>query len=202
LALIATLFLPVWERQLVPSRLADLVRAYRAYLTVLADPHSSVDDRQAARAQSRLARTNAQASVERARVDLVTQGPAVDLGESVLANSHRVVHALMTFDSVRVSMHDAAGLAELDDLLRDAGRALDAAETALRSASPPRGATNLRPEQERLHARLVAAPERVGGAEIAGALADASDRLANAVDTLLDELRGQLDSRPAVTSQR
>jgi hypothetical protein len=37
--------------------------------------------------------------------------------------------------------------------------------------------------------------------EIAGAVAEASDRLANAVDTLDSELRRQLGARRAVTSQ-
>jgi hypothetical protein len=35
-------------------------------------------------------------------------------------------------------------------------------------------------------------PGRAGGVEIAGALIDATDRLANALDTLLSEIRRQL----------
>jgi hypothetical protein len=78
--------------------------------------------------------------------------------------------------------------------------ALVACEQAVRSSSAPRGAPSLRAAQEELHAALTARPDRVGGVETAGALADASDRLANAVDTLASELRRQLGSRTAVTS--
>ncbi len=200
LALLASLLFPVWERALVPARLAELLGAYRRYLDALADPNASVADRQRARAAARLARTNAQASVDRARNDPLSAHGAVDLGESVLANSHRVVHALMTIDSVRLRVRDAGGLPELDELLHTAAEALSACEQALRSGSAPRGAATLRPAQERLHERVSGAPGRVGGLEVAGALADASDRLANGVDTLVAEIRRQLGSRAAVPS--
>jgi uncharacterized membrane protein YccC len=200
LALVASLLLPVWERSVVPGRLADLLAAYRRYLTALADAGSTAAERQRARAAARLARTNAQASVDRARADPLSAQGAVDLGESVLANSHRVVHALMTIDSVRSQVQDAGGLPELDDVLRAASEALTGCEQALRTGSAQRSAPAVRPAQERLHERLATAPERVGGLEVAGALADASDRLANGVDTLVAEIRRQRASRPAVPS--
>jgi uncharacterized membrane protein YccC len=200
LALVATLFFPVWERDVVPVRLAELLAAYRAYAEVLADPTAQVDDRQRARAACRLARTNAQASVDRARAEPVTGRSAVDLGETVLANSHRVVHALMTIDSVSPAVRDAGGLAPLDQLLHEAATALLGCETALRASSPPRGVAALRPAQEQLHAALSADPTRAGGIDVAGALTDASDRLANGVDTLASEIRRQLGTRTAVTS--
>jgi uncharacterized membrane protein YccC len=200
LALVATLLFPLWERALVPSRLADLLEAYRSYLATLADRDATLDDRQRARSASRLARSNAQASVDRARSEPVTGRREIELGETVLANSHRVVHALMTIDGLRASILDAGGLPALDVLLDQAADGLRECSTALRTGTAPRGITSLRPAQERLHAVLAADPARAGGAETAGALADASDRLANAVDTLADELRRQLGSRVAVTS--
>ncbi len=200
LALVATLFFPLWERTLVPARLADLLGAYRAYLAALADPRSTLDERQRARAGARLARSNAQASVDRARAEPVTGRSAVELGEAVLANSHRVVHALMTVDSLRAALQEAGGAPELDALLHQAGLALHACEQAVRTSSAPHGAPSLRAAQEELHAFLTAHPERVGGVETAGAFADASDRLANAVDTLVSELRRQLGARAAVRS--
>jgi uncharacterized membrane protein YccC len=196
LALVAVLMLPVWERERVPQRLGELLAAYRGYLDALADPGADLPARQRARAASRLARTNAQASIERARVEPVVARAVVDLGESVLANSHRVVHALMTVDTVRRTVRagiaSAGELPELDDLLRAASEALAACETAVRIGSVPRGVPAVRPLQERLHAVLAADPARAGGAETAGALADATDRLANGVDTLAAELRRHL----------
>ncbi|HEY7010767.1 MAG TPA: FUSC family protein [Jatrophihabitantaceae bacterium] len=197
LALFATLLFPVWERELVPDRLADLLAAYRGYLVALADPHSSREDRDRARSACRLARTNAEASVQRARAEPVAARRAVQLGETVLANSHRVVHALMTIDSVRTAER---ALPTLEVLLREAAEALDACAQAVRTGTVPRGFTPLRPTQERLHRVLRDDPARAGGIETAGALADASDRLANAVDTLASELRRRFATREARTA--
>jgi uncharacterized membrane protein YccC len=189
LALFATLLLPVWERERLPVRLADLLAAYRRYLAVLADPRAGIADRQRARAASRRARTGAQTSLDRARAEPGADRATLDLGEGVLANSHRVVHALMTVDSVRSAVHGAENLPGLAALLQQAGVALRACEDGLRAGSAPRGVPTLRPLQEQLYQRLSTEPARVGGTEAAGALADASDRLANAIDTLVGELR-------------
>lgn len=192
LALVAVLLLPVWERERLPHRLGELLGAYRAYLDVLADPASELGERQRARSAARLARTNAVASLDRARAEPVVAAGVIDLGEGVLANSHRVVHALMTIDSVRATVHSAGAPAQFEQFLRAASTALGACEAAVRSSAPPRNVPALRPLQDRLNEVLRAAPERVGGAEVAGALADATDRLANAVDTLAAELRRHL----------
>jgi len=194
--LVAVLFRPVWERDRLPARLGDLLAAYRAYLDVLADPSSELVDRQRDRAAARRARTNAVASLERARSEPVVGADEVDLGESVLANSHRVVHALMTIDSVRATIHEAGLPPRLQELLHAASDALAAAGDAVRIGTPPTGTSSLRPLQDALYAELRAAPERVGGAEVAGALADATDRLANAIDTLIAGLRRRMARPP------
>lgn len=200
LALAATLLYPTWERSLVPARLAALLTSYRSYLDGLADPDSTLEQRQRARAAARLARSNAQASVDRARNEPVAGRTAVELGDAVLANSHRVVHALMTIDGMRSAIHKVdGGPPELRRLLAAARVALDACAQALRTQTAPR-APSLRPIQEELYRAMVADPARTGGAEVSGALADASDRLANAVDTLVSELRRQLGTRTSVTS--
>lgn len=190
LALGAAVVLPSWERERLPARLAELLAAYRAYLDVLADPRSG--DRQRARSGARLARTNALASLERARAEPVVARDAVDLGEGVIANSHRVVHALMTIDTVRSASGKLAALPQLDELLRACSAALRTCELALRAGEPPRGLPPLRALQESLHAALRADPGRVGGTEGAGGLADATDRLTNGIDTLAAELRRRL----------
>ena len=199
LALGAVLLLPVWERDRLPARLADLLAAYRAYLDVLADPSSQLGDRQRARAAARLARTNALASLELARNEPVVRAEVVDLGESVLANSHRVVHALMTIDSVRATIHHAGLPTRLQDLLHGASHALAAAADAVRAGRPPTGAASVRPLQDAVFDALRAAPQQLGGPEVAGALADATDRLANAVDTLVAELRRRLAAERVTT---
>jgi uncharacterized membrane protein YccC len=196
LAIVATLLFPFWERDILPVRLADLIAAYGDYLRVIADPDSTVFQRRRSRAAARLARTNAQASFDRVRTDPVSAPHVGSLGESVLANSHRVVHALMTFDSVREHVGHAA---ELDELLRVADSALQTAAGVLRGRDvrPP---GDLRAVQERLHSSVARDPDRFGGPETAGAIDDASDRLTNAIDTLLAGIRRNSDKIAAIPS--
>jgi uncharacterized membrane protein YccC len=198
LAVLATLLFPLWERDVLPVRLADLIAAYRSYLLVIADPKSTASQRRQSRAAGRLARTNAQASFDRVRNDAVAAPGMGDLGESVLANAHRAVHALMTFDSMRDQVPRST---ELDDLLQAADVSLQSAEAALRGRET-RPAGELRAVQERLHAALTRDPDRFGGSDAAGAIDDASDRLANAVDTLLAGIRRNSRKIAAIPSMQ
>jgi uncharacterized membrane protein YccC len=188
LAIAATLIRPAWERQVMTTRLADLLVAYRTFLELIATPTRDRGEVQQARAASRLARTNAQASVDRARVEPVSTPAEIDLGRSILANSHRLVHALLTVDAVRPMVLEAGGLPELDELLRLAGAAITSAEVALRTGEKPRSIPDLRTPQGALVLALRAAPDRAGGLESAGALVYASDRITNSLDTILSEL--------------
>jgi len=188
LAIAATLVRPAWERQVMSTRLADLLAAYRAYLDLIAAPTRERVEIQRARAASRLARTNAQASVDRARVEPVSTPAEIELGRSVLANSHRLVHALLTLDAVRPKVLQAGGLVELDEVLRLASVAITSAEVALRSGTRPRVVPDLRAAQAALAVAVKAEPERAGGLESAGALVYASDRITNSLDTILSEL--------------
>jgi hypothetical protein len=181
----------------LPTRLAGLLAAYRDYLVVVADPSSSRDGRRRARSAARRARTNAQGSLDRVRADPVSAPATVRLGESVLANSHRVVQALMTLDSVRDDIRTSS---EIAALLQNADGALLAAQEAV-AGGTLRVPGSLRPVQERLHAALTREPDRFGGPGTAGAIDDASDRLANGVDTLVAGIRQNSEKIAAIPSQ-
>jgi uncharacterized membrane protein YccC len=187
LAMLAALLLPVWERDRVSSRLADLVAAYRRYLDALADPDATAEVRQRARAGSRLARTNALASLDRARSEPVVARSAVELAESVLANSHRIVHALMTLDTLRSVTHETT---RLHEFLRACSQALSACERAVREETTPRAIPRLRDLQEQVFLELRAHPGTAP--DTVAALADATDRLADGIDTLAAGLRRRL----------
>ncbi|HET8583613.1 MAG TPA: FUSC family protein [Jatrophihabitans sp.] len=197
LAVLATLALPAWERRFVPGRLAELLTAYRNYLDAVADPDTDRGRLQRTRTACRLARSNAQASVDRARSEPVRGQAEVELGRTVLAHSHRFIHAMMSVDAVRVPVRDAGGSPELTDFLAAAGEVLDALATALRDGTAPAGVPRLRPREERLAERLSAAPERVGGAETVAILIEATDRITNSLDTLLEALRRRMPKAPA-----
>lgn len=201
LAIAAALALPAWERQFVPSRLGDLLAAYRAYLAEVADPGADRASLQATRAACRLARSNAQASVDRARAEPVRAHREVELGNAVLAHSHRLINAVLAVDAVRRPVREAGGLAELRTFLGAAGDVLDELAEAVRTLHAPGTLPKLRPMQEELAERLDAAPDLVGGVDTATTLRDATDRITNSLDTLAGELRRQAGSVP-VTVER
>jgi uncharacterized membrane protein YccC len=191
LAVVAALALPAWERRFVPARLGELLLAYREYLQAVADPAAGPARLQKTRAACRLARTNAQASVDRARSEPVRGQAEVELGTTVLAHTHRFIHAMLSVDAVQVPLREAGGLPELADFLGAAGELLDAARGAVLSGAPPGKVQDLRPRQEEFAELLAADPERAGGIETAATLAEATDRITNSLDTLIAELRRQ-----------
>ena len=180
LALLAALLLPVWERDRVSSVSPTWSPPTARTWTRSPTRKRTGGGRQRARAGSRLARTNALASLDRARAEPVVARSAVDLAEGVLANSHRVVHALMTMDTLRSAAHETA---RLHEFLRACSQALAACERAVRDGD----GTARDPAVARTAGAGVprAARERQDTApETVAALADATDRLANGIDTL------------------
>lgn len=196
LALVAVLFSPVWERRLLPERLGELLAAYRTYLLVVLDHSAAPASLQQAPAGARLARSNALASLDRARAEPMRGQRAVDLGEAVLAHSHRFIHAMLTIDAVRGDLHGAGTLPELDDLMCRTADRLDRCAHAVRAGQAPGSLPQLRPAQERLARALSADPARAGGLETSVALDDACERLTNSLDTLSEELQRQLVAPP------
>ncbi|HKC27941.1 MAG TPA: FUSC family protein, partial [Jatrophihabitans sp.] len=191
-AVLAAVAWPAWERGFVPSRLADLLGAYARYVRVVADLRADRAELQRARAACRLARSNAQASVDRAQSEPVRGQAQVELGRAVLAHTHRFVHAMLAVEALRIPVREAGGLPELAAFLEDVARVLDHAREAVLAGTPPADTENLREQQVKLAALLLAEPERVGGVETATALVDATDRITDSLDTLLEELRRQL----------
>jgi uncharacterized membrane protein YccC len=198
LALVAALALPSWERQFVPRRLGALLTAYQDYLAAVADPAADQDRLNRARAASRRARTDAQASVDRARAEPVRGHDQVELGQTVLAHTHRFIHAVLAVDAVRDAAR--AGPPEVMSFLTAAGAALGSAADAITSGVPPRSVPRLRPLHEELTERLEADPDLLAGPATAAVIVEATDRITNSVDTLHSELRRQLGGTPALAS--
>ncbi|MGN6605525.1 MAG: FUSC family protein, partial [Jatrophihabitans sp.] len=160
LALAAVLVRPSWERQFVRLRLADLIAAYRDHLAAVADPQTGEGRLQRTRTASRLARTNAQASLDRARAEPVPAEAEIELAAGVLAHSHRLIHAVLTLDALRPALAEATP-PELAALLHDAGERLTALEATLRDGRPLPGSADpgaLRRCQQRLADAVLADP--------------------------------------------
>jgi hypothetical protein len=96
---------------------------------------------------------------------------------------------MLSVDAVRPAVRQAGEVPALSAFLSAAGDALGAAEAAISADRAPDATTKLRPLHEDLAAALTASSY---DAETAATLLEATDRITNSLDTLLDELRRQL----------
>ncbi len=101
IALIAYAVWPTWERNQVPEALAKLLDAYRAYFNAVREsylhPEQWFDDQ--VRHAARLARSNLEASVERLMAEPGASGQRLGMVSGILADSHRLVHAIMALEA-------------------------------------------------------------------------------------------------------
>ncbi len=197
LAVLASVLLPAWERRFTPGRLAALLRAYADYTDVVADLDAGRTQLQEARAASRLARTNAQASVGRVEAEPATAREQIELGRAVLSHTHRFIHAMLAVDALRVPLRESGGVASLVPFLGAAAETLrDTADAVEQDTSGRAHASGqLRALQEDVVAALADDPDQAGGPDGAATLVDATDRIANSLDTLRAELRRQRRER-------
>lgn len=101
LALIAYAIWPTWEKTQVGPTLADMIDRYRDYFETVIQAYRAPGrvDPGGARLASRLARSNAEASVDRMTAEPgVTQQQIATLG-AMMASSHSFVHAVMAMEA-------------------------------------------------------------------------------------------------------
>ncbi|MEO6704094.1 MAG: FUSC family protein [Jatrophihabitantaceae bacterium] len=194
LALLAALLWPSWERQQVPDRLAELVLAYRRYLQSMIDPESSAGQRSAARSQARLARSAAEASVDRARAEPVDSFGLVDFGSAMLAHTHRLVHALTALDATRQSRAVYQKVPEFRFLIEAALQGLGLVEQSVRHGWRQVRELKLRSLQAELVTALAATDL---SPELTAALVEATDRLVNSLDSVVAVL---LERKPQLVT--
>lgn len=192
LAVAATVVWPAWERTYLPVRIAALLRAYRQYLEAITDPGPNKERIDAARVRARLARSNAQASLERTQAEPVAGQSALFTGEGVLVQSHLLVQAAMVVDAARLSLR--AGQQPVEGLMRqlgpfmaDCSATLKACETAVVQGAAPRGAVVLRASYLALRDAMDKDPAQAETVQLA--VLDAADRIANALDTTVHLLK-------------
>ncbi|MEE7547863.1 hypothetical protein HF319_13165, partial [Xanthomonas sp. Kuri4-1] len=100
LALVAYALWPTRERRHIRASLARLLDAYRAHMSVLL--RGRMDELTETRAAARVARTNAQASIERLRGEPRSRRnlQELKLAESLLANGNRLIRATLSLEAV------------------------------------------------------------------------------------------------------
>jgi uncharacterized membrane protein YccC len=102
IALTAYTLWPTWERTRINESLAELLDAYRLSFQATRDAYLEPDrpaDLSRVRQASRLARTNLEASVARFAVEPGVDQARLTVLETILANSHRFIHAVMALEA-------------------------------------------------------------------------------------------------------
>lgn len=183
LALLAYLLWPTWERGRERAVLAGMLDVYRDYLVAVL--HGDARARHDTRSAARAGRSSAQASLERLRHE---PSASVQLAhaEALVAQANRFMRAAMSLEAAR-SDADAPPLpASLKDFAGGCEDALHDCAQALHDARTPAGGWRLRERQRALAAQLEAQHELPPA--YATALLDASDRIADAIDSVIHAL--------------
>ncbi|HWE64624.1 MAG TPA: FUSC family protein, partial [Chloroflexota bacterium] len=198
LALLIYVLWPTWERSRVSAVLADLLEAYRRYFRAVMAGY--LDPRQAnpaemseARQAARLARTNAEASVDRLRGEPARSTEQLDRAVSLLASSHRFARSAMAFEAAR---HEGVHSSAPDTLYSFAGDVDTTLHELSRSLRDPsyraRKLPDLRADQQALAEALSETLPQEGTIHLAGygtaIIAGEADRMTDSVNTMAQAL--------------
>lgn len=109
-ALLAYWLWPTWERTQTPEAIAEMLDAYREYFRAVRESYITPDKSFAreldrTRLSARRARSNLEASVNRLSAEPGASPESVKSLSALLASSHRLVHAVMAFESGLYSSH-------------------------------------------------------------------------------------------------
>jgi hypothetical protein len=168
--------------------MARLLDSYRIYflkvLDVLAGREgASTADLDKLRLASRLARTNAVASVDRMQAEPGTRPQEIALLIGMLASSHRFIHAVLSVEAAILS----AGRPAIRDGFRvfaaDVTKVLEALAAELRgSRTPSENWPDLREDHRRLTGSPVSAGEQYALVNVE------ADRMTNSLNTLREQV--------------
>jgi uncharacterized membrane protein YccC len=170
IALTAYAAWPTWERTQMAETIARMLDSYREYFhqVRMGDPRSI--DR--ARVAGRRARTNLEASVARFVVEPGNSPGQMPALLALLANSHRMIHAMMAVEAGLSISRSAGKCPEFHTLATDVEMTLGKLAGALRGAPlAPSAVPDLREDHESLLA--AGGPESVE-----------TDRIVNSLNTL------------------
>lgn len=188
LALIAYALWPTRERRQIRTSLAHLLSAYRDYLRRLL--LGQMDNLGDTRAAARVARTNAQASIERLRGEPRSRRnlQELKLAESLLANGNRLIRATLLLEAVLSDGHPLPTLEALPAFAQQADQTLSELIDCLRNGGIAAAAT-LRNAERQLSDALAALPD---SSPTTAALAETIDRVTDSIGTLTHLLRPAL----------
>ena len=163
---------PTWEKGRTRETLAEMLRAYATYLESLAG--GTVHERRDGRQGARVARVNAEASVNRLLAEPATPPALAELAQSLLTNGNRLARTVMTLEALLGHQVPVAQQAALKPFLHQSAAALAEVAEALSVRREPNALPPIRAAQRRLERELASATDIVV----------ACDRLVDNINTL------------------
>jgi len=192
LALALNRLWPTWERTLVDESLARLLDAYRDYFQAVRDGllHPGIEGEvslarrlDTVRQAARLARSNTESSAERVRIEGGVAPDRVTALQTILANSHRFIHAVMALEAALYRSQAAPARAEFYTFSNAVDTTLYYLSAYLRGVPP--GPDDLPDLRERHRALAVAGDPQVGRYALVNI---ETDRITNSLNTLAVEV--------------
>jgi uncharacterized membrane protein YccC len=184
LALVAYVVWPTWERTQLSEAMAALLDAYRQYLRTLKQaylgPKGGPVELEARRLEARLARSNMEASVERYRAEPGASSDQLDRLMSMLASSHRFVHASMSLEADLAANPSRKIPPGFCRFFEEVDRTLELLSATLRGSRPREGEF---PDLREVHTQLL----QDGGSAFA-LLNTETDRITNSLNTLREQI--------------
>jgi uncharacterized membrane protein YccC len=188
LALIAYAVWPTWEHTQVDEVIARLLDSYLVYFTKVVDylegnPGVTPVDLDRLRLATRLARTNALASVDRMQSEPWTRPEDVPLLNGMLTSSHRFLHAVLSIEAGFVPGHGTKIRDEFRVFATDVKTTLAGLSAELRHTRPPGYKW---PDLREDHRRLIQNP--LGIYEQYALVNVEADRMTNSLNTLREQV--------------
>ena len=191
LALIAYGLWPTWERGRVPEMLAQLLDAYREYFHAVTQsffrPTGDIaQELDRTRQESRRARSNLEASLDRLRTEPGTTPKQIERWNAMLATSHRFLHATMALEASQRQTAAAPGRSAFLAFAEDAEKTLVLLSQMLRGTrTAEKEFSNLREDYHRL---LQAGDPHIERYALSNVEAD---RMTNSLNTLREQIIGR-----------
>jgi uncharacterized membrane protein YccC len=201
MAMCAYLAWPTWERGRARAAMAAMLQAYADYLRALASPVYAEVARET-RTAARTARTNAQASLERARAEPATPPHLLELANAIFANGNRLARTAMTLEALRNSHESLPSQLELNAFVANAATGLAEIAAALRDQRSVNTSTDLRAHQRALAASLHTDAASDQASDQADAIERICDRLTDNVDTIAHVVARAPVDQPDIPSRR
>jgi uncharacterized membrane protein YccC len=188
LALVAYAAWPTWERTQVAEMVARLLDSYRVYFWKVVEVLSgrggaTPDDLDKLRLVSRIARTNAVASVDRMQAEPGTRTAEVALLIGMLASSHRFIYAVLSVEAGILPAARPAIREEFRVFADDVNKTLEGLLAQLRGLpAPGQKWPDLREDHRRLTQNPLSSGEQYALVNVE------ADRMTNSLNTLREQI--------------